>query len=201
MLFRSTSFFPSKPLGCYGDGGAIFTSDDALAQAAREIRVHGQSARYTHTRVGVGGRMDTLQCAIVLAKLGRLDWELQRRLEIGARYHRLLQGRGVETLAVRPDRNSVWGQYTVFVEQRDALRTLLDEAGIPTAVHYPRPLHLQPAYAHFQSGDGCPRSERAAARVMSLPMSADLSEAQQDAVIDALVRGVDRLSSSGSSRV
>jgi UDP-2-acetamido-2-deoxy-ribo-hexuluronate aminotransferase len=80
-----TSFFPSKPLGCYGDGGAIFTSDDALAQAAREIRVHGQSARYTHTRVGVGGRMDTLQCAVVLAKLGRLDWELQRRRELGAR--------------------------------------------------------------------------------------------------------------------
>src|SRR3954464_2863302 len=83
-----TSFFPSKPLGCYGDGGAIFTSDDALAQAAREIRVHGQSASYTHTRVGVGGRMDTLQCAVVLAKLGRLDWELQRRREIGAEYHR-----------------------------------------------------------------------------------------------------------------
>jgi len=196
-----TSFFPSKPLGCYGDGGALFTSDDALAQAAREIRVHGQSARYTHTRVGVGGRMDTLQCAVVLAKLGRLDWELQRRHEIGARYHRLLAGRGVDLLAVRADRDSVWGQYTVFVDRRDELRSFLDEAGVPTAVHYPRPLHLQPAYARFKAADGCPRSERAAARVLSLPMSADLSEAQQDAVVAALTGAVDRLSSSGMSRV
>jgi UDP-2-acetamido-2-deoxy-ribo-hexuluronate aminotransferase len=97
-----TSFFPSKPLGCYGDGGAVFTSDDALAQACREIRVHGQSARYTHTRVGVGGRMDTLQCAIVLAKLERFEWELQRRHELGARYRDLLAPiAGLSLLAVR----------------------------------------------------------------------------------------------------
>ncbi len=104
-----TSFFPSKPLGCYGDGGALFTDDDALAQAAREIRVHGQSARYTHTRVGVGGRMDTLQCAVVLAKLPRFAWELERRRELGARYHALLaplvaRHAGFGLLAVRPDR-------------------------------------------------------------------------------------------------
>jgi UDP-2-acetamido-2-deoxy-ribo-hexuluronate aminotransferase len=184
--FGCTSFFPSKPLGCYGDGGAIFTSDDALAQAAREIRVHGQSARYTHTRVGVGGRMDTLQCAIVLAKLGRLDWELARRKEIGARYHERLGALGVTTLAVRPDRDSVWGQYTVRVDDRARVQQVLADAGIPTAVHYPRPLHRQPAYESYGDPDACPVAIAAAAQVMSLPMSADLAEADQDRVVAAL---------------
>jgi len=182
-----TSFFPSKPLGCYGDGGAIFTSDDALAQACREIRVHGQSARYSHTRVGVGGRMDTLQCAVVLAKLERLAWELQRRRELGARYHERLSGiDGLQTLAVRADRDSVWGQYTVFVERRTQVQAALKDAGIPTAVHYPKPLHHQPAYAVPGALETCPQSVRAAERVMSLPMSADLTEADQDRVIAAL---------------
>ncbi|SFM31509.1 DegT/DnrJ/EryC1/StrS aminotransferase family protein [Variovorax sp. OV329] len=185
-----TSFFPSKPLGCYGDGGAMFTNDDALAQACREIRVHGQSARYTHTRVGVGGRMDTLQCAVVLAKLDRFEWELQRRSELGARYGMLLAGTGVEPLAVRTGRECVWGQYTVFVDDRAALQASLIEQGIPTAVHYPRPLHLQPAYAQFGSDDGCPLSVRASQRVMSLPMSADLRDAEQDRVVKALVDSI-----------
>jgi UDP-2-acetamido-2-deoxy-ribo-hexuluronate aminotransferase len=186
--FGCTSFFPSKPLGCYGDGGAIFTSDDALAQACREIRVHGQSARYTHTRVGVGGRMDTLQCAIVLAKLERFDWELQRRAEIGARYRELLADSGVDLLAVRPDRDCVWAQYTVFVDDRPALQAALSEQGIPTAVHYPKPLHRQPAYESHGRGAACPHSDRAAQRVISLPMSADLSTADQDRVVHALAR-------------
>jgi UDP-2-acetamido-2-deoxy-ribo-hexuluronate aminotransferase len=185
-----TSFFPSKPLGCYGDGGAIFTSDDALAQAAREIRVHGQSARYTHTRVGVGGRMDTLQCAVVLAKMGRLDWELQRRREIGAIYHRRLAALDVKTLAVRPDRDSVWGQYTVRVADRARVQAALAEAGVPTAVHYPRPLHRQPAYEKYGDRDACPHSLAAADEVMSLPMSADLSEADLDRVVAALAAAV-----------
>jgi len=185
-----TSFFPSKPLGCYGDGGAIFTSDDALAQAAREIRVHGQSARYTHTRVGVGGRMDTLQCAVVLAKLGRLDWELQRRRELGARYHERLAPLDVKTLAVRPDRDSVWGQYTVRVADRVRVQSVLAEAGVPTAVHYPRPLHRQPAYAHLGDPDSCPMAIAAADEVMSLPMSPDLTDADMDRVVAALAAAV-----------
>src|SRR5476649_888543 len=188
--FGCTSFFPSKPLGCYGDGGAIFTSDDALAQAAREIRVHGQSARYTHTRVGVGGRMDTLQCAVVLAKLGRLDWELQRRHEIGATYHQRLAGLNLTTLTVRPDRDSVWGQYTVRVADRAHVQAVLTEAGVPTAVHYPKPLHRQPAYVKFGDPDSCPLSLAAAEEVMSLPMSADLSEADLDRVVAALAAAV-----------
>ncbi len=184
--FGCTSFFPSKPLGCYGDGGAIFTADAALAQACREIRVHGQSARYVHSRVGVGGRMDTLQCAIVLAKLERFDHELERRRALGARYHALLEASGIQLLALRPDRDSVWGQYTVLVEAREQLADALREAGIPTAVHYPRALHHQPAYAHLAAADACPHSVRAAQRVLSLPMSADLTHAQQDAVVAAL---------------
>ncbi|MEY4748046.1 MAG: hypothetical protein RIQ60_260 [Pseudomonadota bacterium] len=191
-----TSFFPSKPLGCYGDGGALFTNDDALAQAAREIRVHGQSARYTHTRIGVGGRMDTLQCAVVLAKLERFDWELQRRREIGARYHALLaplQALGLGLLTVRPERDCVWGQYTVFVPQRDRVQAALQAAGIPTAVHYPKPLHHQAAYARYASADACPLSVKAGQTVMSLPMSADLSEADQDRVVAALAAALQGL--------
>ena len=183
-----TSFFPSKPLGCYGDGGALFTDDAALAQAAREIRVHGQSARYTHTRVGVGGRMDTLQCAIVLAKLERFEWELAQRRALGDRYTALLQGvPGLTRLAVRDDRDCVWAQYTVFVDRRDAVQAALKARGIPTAVHYPLPLHHQPAYAAHCCPECCPMSLAAAQRVLSLPMSADLTHAAQDRVVAALL--------------
>jgi len=186
----ATSFFPSKPLGCYGDGGALFTDDDALAQAAREIRVHGQSQRYTHTRLGVGGRMDTIQCAVVLAKLERFDWEIARRLAIGERYQELLAGLpealGVQRLAVRGNRDCVWAQFTLQIEAREAVIKSLNGAGIPTAIHYPRPLHQQPAYERFGRGQVLPHAEAAARRVMSLPMSADLSEAQQDVVVTAL---------------
>ncbi len=186
--FGATSFFPSKPLGCYGDGGALFTDDDALALAAREIRVHGQSARYQHTRVGVGGRLDTLQAAVLLAKLERFDWELQRRAELGARYTRLLTEQGIEQATVRPDRNSVYAQFTVMVDQRAEVQAAMKAAGVPTAVHYPRPLNLQPAYAHFCCADCMPVSKRLAGRVLSLPMSADLTEADQDRVVAALVQ-------------
>jgi UDP-2-acetamido-2-deoxy-ribo-hexuluronate aminotransferase len=184
--FGATSFFPSKPLGCYGDGGALFTHDAALAQAAREIRVHGQSARYTHTRLGVGGRMDTLQCAVVLAKLPRFEWELSQRRALGARYHQLLAGLKLDLLTVRPDRDCVWGQYTVMVEDREAVQAALKALGVPTAVHYPRPLHRQVAYERFVPPAPCPVSEQVAARVMSLPLSPDLSEADQDRVVAAL---------------
>lgn len=189
--FGCTSFFPSKPLGCYGDGGAIFTSDDALAQACREIRVHGQSERYAHSRVGVGGRMDTLQCAIVLAKLDRFDWELCRRREVGARYNLLLIGKGVELPTVRSDRDSAWAQYTIFVRNRSLIQDALAAQGVPTAVHYPKPLHLQPAYAAFGTSSELPESVTASERVLSLPMSPGLTDAQQDYVISRLARATD----------
>ncbi len=182
-----TSFFPSKPLGCYGDGGAIFTDDDAIAEACRQIRVHGQSQRYVHTRVGVGGRMDTLQCAIVLAKLERFAWDVQQRLKIGARYDELLADSGLSSVAVRSDRTSVYGQYTVFVDGREDVQVRLREAGIPTAVHYPIPLNEQPAYRHLCCPGCTPRAREAALRVMSLPMSSYLSERDQALIVEALL--------------
>ncbi len=182
-----TSFFPSKPLGCYGDGGAIFTSDDALAQAMREIRVHGQSQRYVHTRVGVGGRMDTLQCAIVLAKMERFEWEVQQRHEIGERYNQRLDQAGIARIQQRPDRTSVYAQYTVMVPNREALQKRLAEAGIPTAVHYPVPLNEQPAYKHLCCPDCTPVAQQLAKRVMSLPMSAELTLEQQQHIVAALL--------------
>ena len=185
--FGCTSFFPSKPLGCYGDGGALFTDDDRLAQACREIRVHGQSGRYLHTRVGVGGRMDTLQCAVVLAKLERFEWELEQRRLRADRYLDLLRRRpGIGLLRPRAEGKSAWAQFTIEVDARAAIQAALQARGIPTAVHYPRPIHHQPAYQHLAPRDGCPNSAAAAARVLSLPMSADLSEAQQDRVVDAV---------------
>jgi UDP-2-acetamido-2-deoxy-ribo-hexuluronate aminotransferase len=185
-----TSFFPSKPLGCYGDGGAIFTDDDELAQACREIRVHGQSRRYVHTRIGVGGRMDTLQCAVILQKLKRFDWEIERRLAIGARYNELLDAAGIGRVTQRSDRTSVYAQYTVFVPDRPGVQERLKAAGIPTAVHYPIPLNRQPAYSNRSGGGATPKSDHVAERVMSLPMHPDLSDEQQDMVVAALVEAV-----------
>lgn len=181
-----TSFFPSKPLGCYGDGGAIFTSDDAVAQACREIRVHGQSKRYVHTRVGVGGRMDTLQCAVVLAKLERFDWEVEQRIRLGNRYNRLLDETGVARVRQRDDRSSVFAQYTVLLENRTDVQKVLSGRSLPTAVHYPIPLHKQDAYSALCRYKLLPVSERMAEQVMSLPMSPDLSTAGQDVVVAAL---------------
>jgi UDP-2-acetamido-2-deoxy-ribo-hexuluronate aminotransferase len=182
-----TSFFPSKPLGCYGDGGAIFTSDDELACAMREIRVHGQSRRYVHTRIGVGGRMDTLQCAIVLAKLERFEWELEQRAKVAARYDALLSGR-IGLVARMPARTSVYAQYTAVVEERERLQAALHAAGIPTAVHYPVPIHMQPAYAHLSSPDCCPVALEMAAKVISLPMGPYLSAESADTVAATLLR-------------
>jgi UDP-2-acetamido-2-deoxy-ribo-hexuluronate aminotransferase len=185
-----TSFFPSKPLGCYGDGGALFTNDEALAKALREIRSHGQERRYFHTRVGVGGRMDTLQCAVLLAKLQRFDWEIQRRLALGEAYRRqiLASDASVRLLALRPDRDCVWAQFTVLVEGRDAVQAQMSAAGVPTAVHYPMSLNQQPAYRHQCSAEDTPHSHAAARRVLSLPMSADLLPADQQRVVQALAR-------------
>ena len=183
-----TSFFPSKPLGCYGDGGAIFTNDDALAKALREIRVHGQERRYFHTRIGVGGRMDTLQCAVVLAKLDRFDWEVARRVDLGDAYRSKLAAAGIsaEMVTVRPDRNSVWAQLTVKVNNRASVQKSLQENGVPTAVHYPVPLNMQPAYQHLCCPECTPNSQWAAERVMSLPLSPDLNDETMNRIVFAL---------------
>lgn len=181
-----TSFFPSKPLGCYGDGGAIFTDNDELAQAFREIRVHGQSKRYVHTRIGVGGRMDTLQCAVVLAKLERFEWEIERRGQLGTRYDDLLDQMGIDRVRQRQDRTSVYGQYTVLVAARDEVQEKLKQLGIPTAVHYPIPLNEQPAYKDLSNGEATPVAARMARLVMSLPMGPDLDQAVQLSIVEQL---------------
>jgi len=188
-----TSFFPTKPLGCYGDGGAIFTNDDALAQAMREIRVHGQSARYVHTRIGLGGRMDTIQCAVLLAKLERFEWEVKQRQRIAARYGELLAALGerIGVPVVRPDRTSVYAQYTIGVSERPRIQAALQEAGVPTAIHYPVPMHKQPAYAALGRWGPLPVSERLAERVMSLPMDAYIDEAKQRTVVAQVLKALD----------
>jgi len=182
-----TSFFPSKPLGCYGDGGAIFTNDDALAKAMAEIRVHGQEGRYRHTRVGVGGRLDSIQCAVLLAKLEAFDRDVARRIAIARRYDAMLPKR-LPRIHVRPDRTSVYAQYTVRSGNRAALESGLKAAGIPTAVHYPLSLHQQPAYAALCPGASYPVSERLAREVLSLPMHPHLAENAQDRILEALAR-------------
>ncbi|WP_338074164.1 aminotransferase class I/II-fold pyridoxal phosphate-dependent enzyme [Halochromatium glycolicum] len=253
-MIGCTSFFPSKPLGGYGDGGAIFTSDDAIAQACREIRVHGQSARYVHGRVGIGGRMDSLQCAVVLANLERFDQDIAQRQAVAWRYHQLLSSEtgpsrsraaaaqqrvGTQTSSVddgsrpqspngrqgsRPeagplasrqgspsnavltgdplapfdrayrllpwpgeDRTSVFAQYSLLVEDRDAMQARLKAEGIPTAVHYPMPMNQQPAYAHHCCPECTPIAAAVSAHIMSLPMHPHLGLAEQERIARALV--------------
>jgi UDP-2-acetamido-2-deoxy-ribo-hexuluronate aminotransferase len=183
-----TSFFPSKPLGCYGDGGAIFTDDAELATAMRQIRVHGQERRYYHTRVGVGGRMDTIQAAVILAKLECFQWEVDQRIAIGQRYLELLAGvNSVQLPVVRPDRTCVWAQFTLQVADRDAVVAALKVQGIPTAIHYPIPLHLQPAYRGMCRVSGTlQHAEAVAGRVFSLPMHPYLDEATLRTIVATL---------------
>lgn len=180
-----TSFFPSKPLGCYGDGGAIFTSDDALAKSLRLIARHGQDRRYHHICVGVNSRLDTLQAAVLLAKLDVFDEEMALRQWVAHTYDRLLADvEGIVLPAIGPDNVSAWAQYTVRVEDRETLRERLRAAGVPTAVHYPLPLFRQPALADEQAV--LPVCDRAAAHVMSLPMSPYLDALQQDHIVAAM---------------
>ena len=185
-----TSFFPSKPLGCYGDGGAIFARDGALAKTARLIARHGQDRRYHHSCVGVNSRLDTLQAAILLPKLEILDDELTLRGQAANHYDRLLGEVDHVILPMIESHNtSAWAQYTVRVNNRDALRTRLQELGIPTAVHYPLPLNKQPALA-----DGnvyrLVKCDEAAEEVMSLPMSPYLDAKTQKFIVEALASSV-----------
>ena len=165
-----TSFFPSKPLGCYGDGGACFTDDDELAIRIRQIRVHGQDRRYHHPIIGVNGRLDTLQAAILLAKLEVFDEEVAARQRVASRYASALSA-VVRPPELLPGNTSVYAQYTIEVDDRDRFVAALKKEGIPTAVHYPIPLNLQPAFASLGRGPGSfPHAEHAAGRVVSLPM-------------------------------
>lgn len=179
-----TSFFPSKSLGCYGDGGACFTDDDQLATQLRWIRTHGQDRRYHHAIIGVNSRLDTLQAAILLAKLEVFSDEVASRARIGARYTELLRGIA-KTPVIAPGNTSVYAQYTIEVDQRDSVMAKLADRGVPTVVHYPMPLHRQPAFrALGLPEESFPVSDRASERVMSLPMHPYLDSATQDFVVE-----------------
>jgi len=180
-----TSFFPSKPLGCYGDGGAVFTSDEELAKVIRQIARHGQDRRYHHERVGVNSRLDTLQAAILLPKLAILDEEMTLRQQVAQRYGKLLNEIGLHrTPYIEPQNTSAWAQYTILVQNRDAVQAKLKQAGIPTAVHYPIPLNKQPAVA--DASVLLPVGDEVARQVMSLPMSPGLLVADQMRIAESL---------------
>lgn len=183
-----TSFFPSKPLGCYGDGGAIFTNNEALAVTMRQIARHGQERRYHHVRVGVNSRLDTMQAAILLVKLELLDEELRLREAIAGRYTEALRDGAtpIRVPHISPENTSAWAQYTIRVANRNKLQASLKEAGIPTVVHYPTPLNRQPAFNDISVS--LPESDRASAEVISLPMHPYLAADAQDTVIDLLRR-------------
>ncbi len=185
-----TSFFPSKPLGCYGDGGACFSDDAEIALRISQIRVHGQSKRYHHDLLGLNGRLDTLQAGVVLAKLRIFDKEVELRHKVGARYTQLLQNTGCVTPYIAPGNTHVYAQYSVLVENRDNFISKLNQANIPTAVHYPVPLHLQPALSRYHNGQSFPHSEYIAKRVVSLPMHPYLDETTQDKIIEAVKQAV-----------
>jgi UDP-2-acetamido-2-deoxy-ribo-hexuluronate aminotransferase len=180
-----TSFFPTKPLGCYGDGGAIFTNDDELAKVMRQIARHGQYRRYHHIRVGVNSRLDTLQAAILLPKLAVLDEEMALRQQVAGRYTKLLNEAGIHTTPyLEPHNTSAWAQYTIRVPNREAVQKKLSESGIPTAVHYPIPLNRQPAVADDSAQ--LPVGDKVAEQVMSLPMSPGLAQTDQARIAELL---------------
>ncbi|MDM1263169.1 DegT/DnrJ/EryC1/StrS family aminotransferase [Acinetobacter indicus] len=181
-----TSFFPSKPLGCYGDGGAIFTNDDELAKVIRQIARHGQDRRYHHIRVGMNSRLDTLQAAILLPKLEILDDEMQARQRVAETYTKLFNEAGVNTTpCIEAHIQSAWAQYTIQVENRDNVQAKLKEQGIPTAVHYPIPLNKQPAVAN--ANVSLPVGDAIAERVMSLPMHPYLDYQSQLSIVKKII--------------
>lgn len=192
-----TSFFPSKPLGCYGDGGAVFTNDDKEAEILSNLRNHGQVARYKHKYIGINGRLDAMQAAILNVKLAHFKEEIARRIEIGNNYTKKIKAAykgdaaDIITPFIPDGKVSVYAQYSVRVKNREEVTKKLNEAGIPTAIHYPIPLHMQECYAGcgFKDGD-LPISEKVSKEIMSLPMSAFLKDDDQDFIVETLCKTV-----------
>lgn len=183
-----TSFFPSKPLGCYGDGGAIFTSDPELAQALRQIARHGQERRYYHVRVGVNSRLDTLQAAILLPKLAILDDEIAARQALANAYDDAFHDHAIRTPTIHQDRICAWAQYTIRVEDRDRVQGQLKQVGVPTSVHYPLALNRQPAVADAEAD--LPLGDTAAEEVMSLPMHPYMLAEDRDYLVEKVIDAV-----------
>jgi len=183
----TTSFFPAKPLGCFGDGGAVFTNDETLAKKIKSLRVHGQSKRYHHQYIGMGGRMDTIQCAIVDVKLKHYAKDLALRQAVALTYSEALEGKGILLPFIDAKASSAYAQYSVRVKNREALQAQLKERDIPTAVHYPMPLHLQECFAYlgYQKGD-FPIAEIVSEEILSLPMNPYLSKEEIDYIAQSL---------------
>lgn len=182
-----TSFFPSKPLGCYGDGGAVFTNDEQLAVAMRQIARHGQDRRYHHIRIGINSRLDTLQAAILLPKLAILDEEIGLRQQVADMYRQELTDIGITPPVIQPHNRSVYAQYTVRVANRPSVQETLKQAGIPSAVHYPIPLNQQPAVS---SDAVLPIGDQVSQEVLSLPMHPYLTRTQIQQIVAALAKAV-----------
>lgn len=189
----ATSFYPAKPLGCYGDGGAIFTDDVDMIGLIHSLRVHGQgSSQYDNVRVGINGRFDTIQAAILLQKLTVFEDEIAVRQQVAKRYTEALRD-VVQTPVISPESKSVWAQYTIRVKDREHVAARLKERGIPTAIYYPIPLHRQVAYERFPTvPGGLPVSEKLVGEVLSLPMHPYLSEQEQNRIMEAVRDAVSR---------
>jgi len=188
----TTSFFPAKPLGCYGDGGAILTDDAELVATLKSLRVHGQGTdKYDNVRIGVNSRLDTLQAAILMCKLDIFADEIEARQKVAARYTEAL-GNRVVTPTVPTDCVSVWAQYTIRIPggRRDEVAAKLKAAGVPTAIYYPTPLHRQTAYKHFPGTGGFASSDRLSKEVLSLPMHPYLNAAVQQRIVGAIVDAI-----------
>ncbi|MDC0086574.1 DegT/DnrJ/EryC1/StrS family aminotransferase [Polaribacter sp.] len=184
----TTSFFPAKPLGCFGDGGAVFTNDDELAERMTSMRIHGQTKRYHHKYIGMGGRLDTLQAAVLNVKIENYDDDILRRQKVAEKYSMLLKDKVIIPF-VEEDHTSVWAQYSIRVHNRDSVQHKLSEKGIPTAVHYPKPLHLQECFQYLghKLGD-FPVSEKVSNEIMSLPMNPYVTVQEQDYICKELIK-------------
>lgn len=186
----TTSFFPAKPLGCYGDGGAVFTNNDEHAEKMKMMRVHGQNKRYHHKYIGMGGRLDTIQAAILLAKLPHYAKEIEGRNRVAQAYTEQF-GNIAKTPQLKSDRTSVWAQYTVRVQDRDQVQEKLKENGIPTAVHYPMPLHMQECFQYLGIKQGAfPIAEQVAKEVMSLPMNPFLTDEEIAYIVNTVKKSI-----------
>ena len=181
-----TSFFPAKPLGCFGDGGAIFTNNNALVEKIKSLRVHGQTQPYTHKHIGLGARLDNLQAVVLLIKLKSYNETINMRQAAAERYHKMLHSL-IEKPVVKSYNTSVWAQYSIRIPSRDLIKLKLKEQGIPTAVYYPIPLHLQKCfdYLGYNSGD-FPVSEKTAKEIISLPINPYITEVEQKFIVEEL---------------
>ncbi|MGJ0354751.1 DegT/DnrJ/EryC1/StrS family aminotransferase [Aliarcobacter cryaerophilus] len=184
-----TSFFPAKPLGCYGDGGAVFTNNQQLATKIQSLRLHGQSIRYHHQYIGMGGRLDTIQAAVLNVKLKYYEKDLKLRQDVASKYTKALNAKNIETPFVKSDRTSAWAQYSIRVQNRTELQTKLQNLGIPTAVHYPMPLHVQECFKYLNLKEGdFPISEKVSKEIMSLPMNPYVSDEEIEFIVENLAK-------------